>query len=115
MVALLAFIAYLCFVPGAFDELYLKASYKNVRPLDEQKRCMVFELKDKQKGRETSLSVLKFYDMKLGKLVHLDPTRIIGGKGNSPRILCSIQPRGTSGVFIGNALRVRRYISRNEQ
>jgi len=75
LVALFAFIAYLCFVPGAFKELYLKASYQNVRSLDEQKRCMVFELKDKQ--NETSVPALKFYDMKLGKLVHLDPTRTI--------------------------------------
>lgn len=52
------------------DKLWLKQVYGDIRPLDEQGRCVVVELnKNQPKDRKCDL---KFYDTKKREFVHLN-------------------------------------------
>ena len=76
--AILIFIACLIFVPRLSDILFFKFTYDNAHTIDEQGRCMVFELKDRHKEeRERKLPILKFYDMDRQQFLRLDPYRTI--------------------------------------
>lgn len=88
-VLLAAFIAFLLtpfYYPRLSDMLYFKSKYNNVHYLDEQKRCVVFELKpsEEQKQRKDYKPILKFYDMEKGKFVHLGTDIIQDVKGIRP-------------------------------
>ena len=75
-ILLVAFIAFLLtpfYYPRLSDMLYFKFKYNNVHYLDDQKRCVVFELKPSEelKQKKDYKPILKFYDMEKGKFVHL--------------------------------------------
>lgn len=75
LMALVVGAVYLFFSTELSDRLWLKHVYGDIRPLDEQGRCLVVELNRKQpKGKKCDL---KFYDTKKKKFVHLDLFRDI--------------------------------------
>lgn len=75
LMALVIVAVYLFFSTELSDKLWLRHVYGNIRPLDDQGRCLVVEInKNQPKDRKCDL---KFYDTKKREFIHLNLFRDI--------------------------------------